>query len=151
MRERSRHSLQDSLLGDFYCAAISVASLCPALWVTGQRDPHADKCTYYLQRNTLEAQFHKDPAPMFLCSDNSFCREGEKRAEKCLLPGLPAPPCASMQPRRERPAVQHTGITDNRGGEKGRGQGRERGCLAPCAQEREQGGTRTHRQTSPLQ
>lgn len=55
-----------------------------------------------------------------------------KKEQKCLLPGLPAPPCASMQPRRECPAVQHTGIADSRGGEKGIGEERECVCVCMC-------------------
>lgn len=73
----------------------------------------------------------KDTIAVFVHCDNSFCRE-ERKEQKCLLPGLPAPPCASMQPRQEYPAVQHTGIADSRGGEKGIGEGRECVCVCMC-------------------
>lgn len=36
MGEWSHHIVQDSPLGDLYCTAISVASLCSGLWVTEQ-------------------------------------------------------------------------------------------------------------------
>lgn len=61
--------------------------------------------------------------------------ERKEKSRKCLLPGLPAPPCASMQPRRECPALQHTGIADNLGGGK---KGRE--CVWLCAHGREGAG-----------
>lgn len=68
--------------------------------------------------------------PRHVRSDKSFGTE-ERKKRKWLLPGLPAPPCASMQLSRECPAVHHTSIADRQGGKKG--EARREGL---CAYER---------------